>query len=48
MELGGISGSFRMHGKFSPQDISLLELNRICSAGKNTNFGLGKMDFKVE
>lgn len=45
MELGGVLGSFKLIGKFTPFELALFELNRITNAGKNTNFGLGQMDF---
>ncbi len=45
MELGGAVGKLRLEGEFSPLDLALLEFNHICNAGKNTNFGLGQMDF---
>lgn len=45
MELGGSVGSFKMSGNFSDFELSLLELNRIAGAGKNTNFGLGQIDY---
>ena len=45
MELGGIVGSFKMEGEFSEVEMGLLRMNRIAGAGKNTNFGLGQIDF---
>lgn len=45
MELGGAFGSFKLSGEFSNFELALLELNRIANAGKNTNFGLGQIDF---
>lgn len=47
MELGGSMGSFKMKGFFSDFEISLLELAKIAGAGKNTNFGLGQLDYWV-
>ena len=47
MELGGSMGSFKMKGVFSNFEISLLELAKIAGAGKNTNFGLGQLDYWV-
>lgn len=45
MKLGGALGTFKIQGKFTPMDISLLEFAKNCNAGKNTNFGLGQIDF---
>ena len=45
MKLGGVTGTFKLSGNFSVMDIGLLEFARIANAGKNTNFGLGKLDF---
>ena len=45
MELGGVLGSFKLIGKFTTFELALFELNRIANAGKNTNFGLGQIDF---
>lgn len=45
MELGGALGSFKLSGEFSRFELALFELNRIANAGKNTNFGLGQIDF---
>ena len=45
MKLGGALGTFKIEGEFSPMDISLLEFAKNCNAGKNTNFGLGQVDF---
>lgn len=47
MELGGSVGSFKMKGVFSDFEISLLEFAKIAGAGKNTNFGLGQLDYWV-
>lgn len=47
MELGGSMGSFKMKGGFSDFEISLLELAKIAGAGKNTNFGLGQLDYWI-
>lgn len=47
MELGGCVGSFKISGSFSDFELALLELNKIANAGKNTNFGLGQIDFWV-
>ena len=45
MELGGAFGSLKLSGEFSSFELALFELNRIANAGKNTNFGLGQIDF---
>lgn len=45
MELGGSIGNFKVTGIFSGFELSLLELNKITGAGKNTNFGLGQIDY---
>lgn len=45
MELGGSVGNFKITGNFSDFELSLLELNKIAGAGKNTNFGLGQIDY---
>lgn len=45
MELGGCVGTFKINGNFSDFELSLLELNKIAGAGKNTNFGLGQIDY---
>ena len=45
MTLGGSSGSFKLEGTFSAMEQNLLEFARFANAGKNTNFGLGQMDF---
>lgn len=48
MELGGVIGTLKLKGTFLQKDIELLEFARIANAGKNTNFGLGQMDFWVK
>lgn len=45
MELGGLTGTLKLAGTFSCVDVELLEFARIANAGKNTNFGLGQLDF---
>lgn len=45
MELGGSIGMLKMSGNLSEFELSLLELNKIAGAGKNTNFGLGQIDY---
>lgn len=48
MELGGVTGTFKLSGNFTEQDLKLLEFARISNAGKNTNFGLGQLDFRTK
>lgn len=45
MELGGVTGTFKLTGSFTQADIKFLEFAHIANAGKNTNFGLGQIDF---
>ena len=45
MELGGVTGTLKIAGSFTPLDIKLLEFAHIANAGKNTNFGFGQLDF---
>ena len=45
MELGGVTGTFKLAGSFTQADVKLLEFAHIANAGKNTNFGLGQIDF---
>ncbi len=45
MNLGGVKGTFKLAGKFSYFELKLLEFNKIANAGKNTNFGLGQIDY---
>lgn len=45
MNLGGVVGNFKLLGGFTDFELKLLELNKIANAGKNTNFGLGQIDF---
>lgn len=45
MELGGVTGTFKLAGSFTQADIKLLEFAHLANAGKNTNFGLGQLDF---
>ena len=45
MKFGGVTGTFKLAGAFTPTEVDLLEFARIANAGKNTNFGLGKLDF---
>ena len=44
MSLGGMTGDFKLQGKFRQQDRDLIEFARLFGAGKNTNFGLGQID----
>lgn len=48
MALGGLQGSFILTGDLMPQVVSLLEFGRLCNIGKNTNFGLGQMDYWIK
>jgi len=43
--LSGAVGTFSLSGEFSCMEKNLLEFGRIANAGKNTNFGLGQMDY---
>ncbi len=45
MELGGSVGCFKIIGNFTQFELSMIQLNKIANAGKNTNFGLGQIDF---
>jgi len=45
IDLGGVVGTVRLKGTFSPFEQALLELNRIVNGGKATNFGLGQIDY---
>ena len=47
MELGGACGSFKLKGKFSDFELALIDFAKIFNAGKNTNFGLGQMDYWI-
>lgn len=47
MKLGGVSGSFTLKGRFSEKELALLEFAKIFGAGKNTNFGLGRLDYWI-
>jgi hypothetical protein len=46
MRLGGLLGNFTLSGEFTPYEHSFLQFAEKFHAGKNTNFGLGKL--KVE
>jgi CRISPR/Cas system endoribonuclease Cas6 (RAMP superfamily) len=43
MRLGGVTGSLVLSGVFSAYEYALLGFAELFHAGKNTNFGLGKM-----
>lgn len=45
MILGGTVGTLKLAGSFSAMDQNLLEFGRVFNVGKNTNFGLGQLDF---
>jgi hypothetical protein len=44
MRMGGLSGIMELAGEFSPYEYALLRFAEIFHAGKNTNFGLGKIE----
>lgn len=48
MELGGVTGTFKLTGDFSDFEIALLDFAKIFNAGKNTNFGLGQLDYWIK
>jgi len=48
MRLGGLTGDFKLSGKLSFYECSLLQFAELFHAGKNTNFGLGKMRIQEE
>jgi len=43
MRLGGLIGSFTISGNFTSYECALLQFAELFHAGKNTNFGLGKI-----
>jgi hypothetical protein len=43
MQLGGVTGSMVLTGDFTAYEYALLDFAAIFHAGKNTNFGLGKL-----
>jgi hypothetical protein len=43
LRLGGVSGSMVLSGSFTASEYALLRFAEIFHAGKNTNFGLGKL-----
>jgi hypothetical protein len=43
MQLGGLVGNFVLSGKFTPYELGFLQFAEKFHAGKNTNFGLGKI-----
>lgn len=45
MELGGVCGNFKMKGEFSEFEMALIDFAKKFSAGKNPNFGLGRIDY---
>jgi hypothetical protein len=47
MELGGAVGAFTLTGTYTPYMSALLDFARIFGAGKNTNFGLGQMEYSL-
>jgi hypothetical protein len=44
IRLGGITGTMVLSGDFSPYEYAILRFAEIFHAGKNTNFGLGKIE----
>lgn len=46
MKLGGIIGNIEIGGKFSEEDYSILKFDEIFHVGKNTGFGLGKINIE--
>ena len=44
MSLGGMIGDFTLKGHFTQRDLDLIEFACIFGAGKNTNFGLGRIN----
>ncbi len=46
MKLGGIIGNIEIGGKFSEGDFSILRFDEIFHVGKNTGFGLGKINIE--
>ena len=47
MELGGVVGNMSFTGNLSNLEVRLLEFAKIANAGKNTNFGLGQLDYSI-
>ncbi len=45
MNIGGALGTIKLQGSFSAHEQNLIEFSRLFNAGKNTNFGLGQLDF---
>lgn len=45
MELGGLTGTFKLKGTFTQQELDLIHFAKLFNAGKNTNFGLGQIDY---
>lgn len=45
MSLGGAVGNFKLSGTFTLFEQSLFDFAKIANAGKNTNFGLGQINF---
>jgi hypothetical protein len=48
MQLGGVSGSMVLSGNFTSYEYASLKFAEIFHAGKNTNFGLGKLSIWVK
>ncbi len=47
MPFGGIIGNLTLQGEFSEYEIALLKFAELFNAGKNTNFGMGKIRIKL-
>ncbi|MBQ7165837.1 MAG: hypothetical protein IJR93_02660 [Treponema sp.] len=43
-----VTGTFKLAGHFSCVGAELLDFSCIANAGKNTNFGLGQLDFRAK
>lgn len=48
MELGGLIGTLKLVGNISDFELALLDFAKIANAGKNTNFGLGQIDYWIK
>ena len=45
MKMGGFTGTIKLSGDFSQKELNLLDFGCIFNIGKNTNFGLGQIDY---
>ena len=48
MELGGLIGTLKLVGNISDFELILLDFAKVANAGKNTNFGLGQIDYWIK